>query len=317
MDACGAAIELEEDPHERRRRLDKERKRRKRSEEASPELHRRVEKERARRTKQMAEDTLPERQQQLEKGRKQKATVKHASASPNRQARQTQAREKSQRKSDVARHQTETTLDALGEQALTSRDFTEAEIQFMNRGQRFTNGPRLALAFYYCCGGDPNGFGFRDEQLNGSGGEGALGRLEDIFDYYPIPTDLATCQNLVSALEADSTDIWAWASCRRVLLENEVGYKNVFRSLGDLRAQFGLAELERKRRFESTSEDIPESAEQDWRVPPQGAEYGPPPVIPIKRGCSPMVEWQENAKMLAGAFPELFGRDPVLYHLGR
>lgn len=31
-----------------------------------------------------------------------------------------------------------------------------------------------------------------------------------------------------------------------------------------------------------------------------------PQVIPIKRGCSPLIEWYDNAKMLAGAFPELF-----------
>ncbi|KAE8985496.1 hypothetical protein PF011_g20367 [Phytophthora fragariae] len=128
----------------------------------------------------------------------------------------------------------------------------------MSAGQRFTNDPRLALAYYYCCGVDPKSFGCGDEQLDANGGDGekSRGRLEKILSEYPKPSDTATCQKMVYASESESTDIWACASCGRVLLETDNRRKIVVRSLRDLRALFVLDDLERKKLFGSCSEDV-------------------------------------------------------------
>ncbi|ETO59125.1 hypothetical protein F444_22500, partial [Phytophthora nicotianae P1976] len=56
-------------------------------------------------------------------------------------------------------------LQTLANAILNKRYISEEDICFMSKGQNFTSDPRLALIYYYCCGGHPEAFIFNDEHL--------------------------------------------------------------------------------------------------------------------------------------------------------
>lgn len=118
----------------------------------------------------------------------------------------------------------------------------------MAKGQHFLQDPRLALAYYYCCGTDPSSCVFGDEQMRGEGGAATRERVSKLLDDYPKASDIAACQRA-----SESTTIWACASCGRILLENK-SEKVYFSSLVDLRSLLMLSDTERLKLFLYTPE---------------------------------------------------------------
>ncbi|KAF4130802.1 hypothetical protein GN958_ATG20006 [Phytophthora infestans] len=223
-----------ETPIERDARIQKERLKRakKRAEETPAAQKTRLAEERQKRASKRAEDTPLVRTERLEKDRARRARVRagrgHAARKILLAERQAgdRARRSGQRRETGA--VVSVAMEELGAGALSCGNFSGEEIAFLGSSQRYTSDPRLALAYRHCFGVDPAGFVFGDEQLHGGKWDVTRERLMNIFDDYPKPNDLTACQNLAGEGESGSTDIWACASCGRVLLHNKKGDKIVF-----------------------------------------------------------------------------------------
>ncbi|EGZ30340.1 hypothetical protein PHYSODRAFT_295168 [Phytophthora sojae] len=151
-----------------------------------------------------------------------------------REERLSSARVAAQRRREQKRIEEREKLQELSSHALDAVKFSREDIELVAAGQQYTKDPRLALIYYYCCGPDPRGFVFGDEQLNGENGEEAQNRLKDMFSDYPKPENVGACQKLTSELESEAVDIWACASCGRILLGGGGSDKVVVKSLVDL-----------------------------------------------------------------------------------
>ncbi|ETP13465.1 hypothetical protein F441_11386 [Phytophthora nicotianae CJ01A1] len=112
-------------------------------------------------------------------------------------------------------------LAALSERVLHINALTVDEVEWMGKNQHYVQDPRLALAYYYCCGTDPGSFVFGDEQLRGDGDEAVRERISSLLDDYPKESDIAESQQEVLESAPESTTIWACAACGRVLLQNK------------------------------------------------------------------------------------------------
>lgn len=160
------------------------------------------------------------------------------------------ARESARVRRDRERVNTPSVLRELCDRILDCGRHTDEEVRFMSHGQRFTSDPRLALAYYYCCGVDLGAFVFGGEQLNGGATEGTRRRLKRAFDDYPKSADIAVCQSIVRAAESESTNILACASCGRILPDNGDDVV-VYSQLKSLHAMFLLGDSERSEVFSS------------------------------------------------------------------
>ncbi|KAG1691107.1 hypothetical protein DVH05_027182 [Phytophthora capsici] len=108
---------------------------------------------------------------------------------------------------------------SLEEKVIRAQELNAADIAQMATGQHFTSDPRLALAYYYCCGVDPGAFVFGNEMLRGASGAATRERLAALLAECPSQSEVAECQRLADEIESESVDLWACASCGRVLLE--------------------------------------------------------------------------------------------------
>ncbi|KAG1691100.1 hypothetical protein DVH05_027175, partial [Phytophthora capsici] len=137
----------------------------------------------------------------------------------------------------------------LSSRILAANTVTEAEIQWMAKSQQFLQDPRLALAYYHCCGVDPDSFVFGDERIAGEFDATRL-RIAKLLEDCPGPSDIASCQRSVESLASEATSIWACASCGRVLLQNTAG-QVYFASLDDLRPSVKLTDDELDKIYQS------------------------------------------------------------------
>ncbi|KAG1703379.1 hypothetical protein DVH05_007327 [Phytophthora capsici] len=119
----------------------------------------------------------------------------------------------------------------------------------MAKSQQFLQDPRLALAYYHCCGVDPDSFVFGDERIAGEFDATRL-RIAKLLEDCPGPSDIASCQRSVESLASEATSIWACASCGRVLLQNTAG-QVYFASLDDLRPSVKLTDDELDKIYQS------------------------------------------------------------------
>ncbi|ETL90312.1 hypothetical protein L917_10959 [Phytophthora nicotianae] len=141
-------------------------------------------------------------------------------------------------------------LAALSERVLHINALTVDEVEWMGKNQHYVQDPRLALAYYYCCGTDPGSFVFGDEQLRGDGDEAVRERISSLLDDYPKESDIAESQQEVLESAPESTTIWACAACGRVLLQNK-SEKVYFSGLQEIPG-IRLSENERNELFADT-----------------------------------------------------------------
>ncbi|ETN10941.1 hypothetical protein PPTG_09972 [Phytophthora nicotianae INRA-310] len=83
-------------------------------------------------------------------------------------------------------------LQALAESILHKHDISGEELSLMMKGQNFTSDPRLALAYYYCCAGQPDAFVFNDEHVRDD--ELVRERLLNAMDAPPGLPEYERCQ---------------------------------------------------------------------------------------------------------------------------
>lgn len=148
-------------------------------------------------------------------------------------------------------------LSELCDRVLSAALLSPEDVNLMSKKQAFTSYPNLALAFYYCTATNPacniNG----DEQVCEEEGKKARDRIVPVLDDLPTAEDFAECQRLASSFEAESNDIWACASCGRILLAGEGNDGEInFQTLHSLRASVLLTTSEREDLFRSTPLDV-------------------------------------------------------------
>ncbi|EEY70269.1 uncharacterized protein PITG_21983, partial [Phytophthora infestans T30-4] len=83
-------------------------------------------------------------------------------------------------------------LQKLAKLILHKHDISEEEPSLMMKGQNFNSDPRLALAYYYCCGGQPDAFVFNDEHIRDD--ESFRERLLNVMDAPPGLLEYERCQ---------------------------------------------------------------------------------------------------------------------------
>lgn len=183
-----------------------------------------------------------------------------ATESPQeRESRLQRRRDYSRRRARQKKEEIDRRLNELAAVVLNRESLSDEDIQLMGTSQHFTKDPRLALAYYYCCGMDSRAAVYGDEVLNGEAGENTRQRLEQMFADYPKSSDTAACQKLADNFESEATDVWACASCGRLLLINDES-KVTFHKLSDLRL-FLLNESERSQLFDG----VPRSVVENYR----------------------------------------------------
>ncbi|ETM48838.1 hypothetical protein L914_06688 [Phytophthora nicotianae] len=113
-------------------------------------------------------------------------------------------------------------LQALAESILHKHDISGEELSLMMKGQNFTSDPRLALAYYYCCAGQPDAFVFNDEHVRDD--ELVRERLLNAMDAPPGLPEYERCQASSAASDPANFSIFACASCCEFLLGPESGH---------------------------------------------------------------------------------------------
>ncbi|KAG1711916.1 hypothetical protein DVH05_009157 [Phytophthora capsici] len=179
--------------------------------ESPEERSRRLDRANARARERRGSETPQQRRRRLD--------AANARARARRTARFSQGRVGIEDAATCGQPQEPGVFGSLEEKVMRAQELNVADIAQMATGQHFTSDPRLALAYYYCCGVDPGAFVYGNEMLRGASGAATRERLAALLAECPSQSEVAECQRLVDEIEAESVDLWACASCGRVLLE--------------------------------------------------------------------------------------------------
>jgi hypothetical protein len=142
-------------------------------------------------------------------------------------------------------------LKDLAESVLLKNGISDDEIALMTTGQSYTNEPRLALAYYYCCGSHPVDFVFNDEHVCDS--ESVRERLLNALDSPPGATECSRCDATAAAADPSTSAISACASCCEFLVGPASGHLSL--PLSRLPDTFRVSSEEYDTRYEHLSDD--------------------------------------------------------------
>ncbi|ETI41026.1 hypothetical protein F443_13699, partial [Phytophthora nicotianae P1569] len=159
-------------------------------------------------------------------------------------------------------------LQTLANAILNKRYISEEDICFMSKGQNFTSDPRLALIYYYCCGGHPEAFIFNDEHLRED--ESVKERLLNALDSPIGVEEYERCQASAAAVNPTQSCIVACASCCEFLVGADCTH--VCLPLLRLPDTFRVSEDEFATRYGHLSEDIIRKHAQIL-LEPDGSKY--------------------------------------------
>lgn len=113
-------------------------------------------------------------------------------------------------------------LKLLAYSILEKIDIAEEDILLMTKGQNFTSDPRLALAYYYFCGGHPDAFVINDEHVRED--VSVKERLLRVMDPPPGSLEYKQCQTSSTAADPSNYSIFACASCCEFLVGSQSGH---------------------------------------------------------------------------------------------
>ncbi|ETK74515.1 hypothetical protein L915_18714 [Phytophthora nicotianae] len=157
--------------------------------------------------------------------------------------------------------------DRMRKQRQTQKKKTGKDMTMME-GQNFTSDPKLALIYYYCCGGQPDALVFNDEHVRDY--EHVRERLLDALDSPLGKSEYERCQTSATSLDPSQSGIFACASCCEFLVGPRSNH--VCLSLSQLSQSFRISDEEYESRYGHLSDDIAKSHAQVF-YHPDGKKY--------------------------------------------